>query len=164
MAGWPPANVKFVSGEDNTISYTHPKQVGNTNPNPAETGRKTCKTCGSKVCNQFGGLNGFPIQNFVTDSEALGGSGAGTIPEGLEAQVHFNYGSAVVESHDKLPKYVDFPAPLGSGKLAEEGKDKKEKKDKDEKKDKKEDKGEKKDKDEKKDEKKDKKEDKKEKK
>ncbi len=77
------------------------------------------KVCGAKCHNVSMGGNGygFPAASFASGPAVPGQPTA--IPEVLKATSHINYESRVAEYNDSLPKFLDFPAPFGSGKMFE---------------------------------------------
>ncbi|MEM7009709.1 MAG: GFA family protein [Thermodesulfobacteriota bacterium] len=96
---WEPNSVKFIKGQDNTITYHKTDK----------SYRVACKTCGGHILTDHKAMDIFDVY-------------ASIIPEfNFEPVIHVHYQETVLRIKDGLPKFKDLPAEVGgSGELIEE--------------------------------------------
>jgi len=114
---YPQAQIKWISGKDNLISWKG--MVDELNKTRAE--RNSCKTCGSKVANNAAaGLTSFAVACFA-NGESIGKKTDNYLyDEFWKPKFHINYSHRVLDFKDGLPKYATGPVPYGDGKLINE--------------------------------------------
>mmetsp|Transcript_45641 Transcript_45641/g.98863 ORF Transcript_45641/g.98863 Transcript_45641/m.98863 type:complete len:131 (+) Transcript_45641:146-538(+) len=104
---WEDGGVVYTKGEDNVQEFQM--------PNGIKMVKYSCKTCGQVIMNS----NKFNFRVFSLD--AVRRSNNGKVPPGMNLAMHLFYSEKVCGPVvDGLPKFVDFPQPMGSGKMLDD--------------------------------------------